>query len=73
MNKSDMNKLELTDFELAVNAKMADIHRQALVKKLSRIGDNPTERQNTLDEIDACSAISHKARQLDDARLKVAP
>jgi hypothetical protein len=65
-----MNRLELTDFELAVNAKMADIHRQALIKKLSRIGDNPTERKNTLDEIAACSAISQKARRLDDGRLR---
>jgi len=65
-----MNQLELTDYELAVNAKMADIHRQSLIKKLGRIGDNPTERQNTLDEIEACSAISRKARHLDDIRLK---
>jgi hypothetical protein len=65
-----MNRLELTDFELTVNAKMADIHRQALIKKLGRIGDNETERQNTLDEIEACSSISQKARLIDDTRLR---
>jgi hypothetical protein len=65
-----MNRLELTDFELTVNAKMADIHRQALIKKLARIGDNETERQNTLDEIEACSSISQKARLIDDTRLR---
>ncbi len=65
-----MNRLELTDFELTVNAKMADIHRQALIKKLARIGDNETERQNTLDEIEACSSISQKARLIDDSRLR---
>jgi len=65
-----MNRLELTDFELTVNAKMADIHRQALIKKLTRIGDNETERQNTLAEIEACSSISRKARLIDDSRLR---
>lgn len=67
-----MNHLPLTDFELAVNAKMADIHRQSLIKKLDRIGDNEIERKNTLDEIEATSSIGRKARQLDDARLRVA-
>ena len=66
------NLLSLTDYELSVTAKMADIHRQSLIKKLSRIVDNPTERQGTLDEIQACSSISQKARRIDDARLKVA-
>ncbi|HYJ95125.1 MAG TPA: hypothetical protein VEV86_10925 [Vicinamibacterales bacterium] len=64
------NLLPLTDYQLSVNAKMADIHRQALIKKLSRIGDNETERQNTLDEIQACSEISQAARLLDDKRLR---
>jgi hypothetical protein len=64
-----MNRLELTDYELTINAKMADIHRQSLIKKLARISNNETERQNTLDEIEACSSISQKARRLDDARL----
>jgi hypothetical protein len=67
-----INMLPLTDYELSVNAKMADIHRQSLIKKLERINGNPIERQNTLDEIEACSAISQKARRIDDARLKVA-
>jgi len=61
-----INMLPLTDYELSVNAKMADIHRQSLIKKLERINGN------TLDEIEACSAISQKARRIDDARLKVA-
>jgi hypothetical protein len=65
-----MNQLELTDFELATTAKGMDIHRQSLIKKLDRIGSNPVERKNTLDEIEACSAISRKARHLDDKRLK---
>jgi len=65
-----INLLPLTDYQLSVNAKMADIHRQALIKKLGRIGDNETERQNTLDEIEACSAISKQARLLDDTRLR---
>jgi len=66
------NYLPLTDFELSVASKMADIHRQSLRKKLTRIDpDNETERENTLAEIEASSAIGRKARHLDDARLRV--
>jgi hypothetical protein len=64
-----MNYLELTDFELEVNSKMADIHRQALKKKLKRVDDD-MERANTIAEIEATSSIGRKSRLLDDANLR---
>jgi hypothetical protein len=64
-----MNYLELTDFELEVNSKMADIHRQALKKKLKRVDDD-MERENTIAEIEATSSIGRKSRLLDDANLR---
>jgi len=66
------NYLPLTDFELTVTAKGIDIHRQSLMKKLRRIDpNNDVERESTIQEIEACSRISRKARQLDDAKLRV--
>jgi hypothetical protein len=65
-----MNYLELTDFELEVNSKMADIHRQALKKKLKRVDSNDMERANTIAEIEATSSIGRKSRLLDDANLR---
>ena len=63
------NFLELTDFELEVNGKMADIHRQSLKKKLKRpLDDN--ERERTIAEIEATSSIGRKSRLLDDVKLR---
>ena len=63
------NFLELTDFELEVNGKMADIHRQSLKKKLKRPLED-AERERTIAEIEATSSIGRKARLLDDAKLR---
>lgn len=65
-----MPTLELNEDELAATAKAVDVHRQALVRKLGRIGDtNPAEQARTLAEIQACSSASAKIRVVDDARL----
>jgi|KBSMisStandDraft_5_1062788.scaffolds.fasta_scaffold180194_2 hypothetical protein len=71
MSDEHVNLLSLTNFELEVNGKMADIHRQALKRKLKRPLTD-AEREFTIQEIEACSRISRKARQLDDAKLRVA-
>ena len=61
---------DFTDDELAATAKAVDVHRQALVRKLERIGrSNQAERDNTLAEIRACSSASHKMRVIHDEQL----
>ena len=65
-----MPTLDLNEAEFAATAKAVDVHRQALVRKLDRIGDtNPAEQARTLDEIRACSSASAKMRAVHDDQL----
>lgn len=68
-----MPNLELDEAELAATAKAVDVHRQALVRKLDRIGSSDqAEKARTLEEIQACSSASSKIRSVHDAQLAVA-
>lgn len=60
---------EVPPNELAITAKALDIHRQALIHKLDRVGNNKAERQRTLQDIEDCSAAAQRFRREHDALL----
>jgi hypothetical protein len=64
-----MSPNELPPDELAVTAKALDVHRQALIRKLDRVGTSKAERQRTLDEITSCSSAASRFRQAHDELL----
>ena len=64
-----MTPHDLPPDELAVTAKALDVHRQSLIRKLDRVGNNTTERKRTLQEISSCSSAATRFREAHDALL----
>jgi len=64
-----MTPNDLPPDELAVTAKALDVHRQSLIRKLDRIGNNAAERTRTLQEIRDCSNAAKRFREAEDAYL----
>jgi hypothetical protein len=60
---------DLPPDELAVAAKALDVHRQSLIRKLDRVGNNANERKRTLQEIASCSSAATRFREAHDAIL----
>jgi hypothetical protein len=54
---------------LAVTAKALDVHRQSLIRKLDRVGNNTNERKRTMQEINSCSSAATRFREAHDALL----
>jgi hypothetical protein len=64
-----MTPHDLPPDELAVAAKALDVHRQSLIRKLDRIGNNANERKRTMQEITSCSNAAARFREAHDAQL----
>lgn len=60
---------ELPPNVLAVTSKALDIHRQSLIGKLDRVGNNKEERRRTLQEIEDCSEAATLFRREQNAYL----
>ena len=64
-----MTPHDLPPDELAVTAKALDVHRQSLIRKLDRIGNNVNERRRTMQEIESCTSAASRFREAHDVYL----
>lgn len=64
-----MTPHDLPPDELAVTAKALDVHRQSLIRKLDRVGNNTNERKRTMQEITSCTNAATRFREAHDALL----